>query len=95
MARSSNSTIPKGAEMSKLLNQDLPGPLQRIETRPLFVMRLNVKGLLIVGAAPGVFRRVGAVPSGVRDVLLHDEGVEHGHVYIDVHVASWLEKSRA
>jgi hypothetical protein len=50
--------------MSTLLNQDLPGPLQRIETRPLFVMRLNVKGLLIVGATAGVFRRVGVVPSG-------------------------------
>jgi hypothetical protein len=50
--------------MSKLLNQDLPGPLQRIEIRSLFVMRLNVKGLLIVGATPGVFRRVGVVPSG-------------------------------
>jgi hypothetical protein len=59
MARSSNSTIPKGAKMSKLLNQDLPGPLQRIETRPLFAMRLNVKGLLIVGAAPSIAMALG------------------------------------
>jgi Protein of unknown function (DUF3237) len=51
--------------MSKLLNHDLPEPLQAIRTRPLFVMRLDVKALLVIGAAPGVFRRVGVVPGGV------------------------------
>jgi hypothetical protein len=51
--------------MSDRLNIDLPESLQSIRIRPLFVMRLNVKGLLVVGVTPGAFRRVGVVPSGV------------------------------
>ena len=43
---------------------DVPVPLQSVGTRPLFVMRLSVKPLQIVGAAPGGFRRVGVVPGG-------------------------------
>jgi hypothetical protein len=43
---------------------DVPTSLQGIGTRPLFVMRLSVKPLQIVGAAPGGFRRVGIVPAG-------------------------------
>lgn len=35
-----------------------------LETRPLFVMRLNVRPYQVVGAAPGAFRRVGVVPGG-------------------------------
>jgi hypothetical protein len=51
--------------MSDRLNIDLPEALQSIRMRPLFVMRLNVKGLLVVGDTPSAFRRVGVVPSGV------------------------------
>jgi hypothetical protein len=48
-----------------VLNFDsLPKILQHTATRPLFVMRLSVRPLQIVGATPGVFRRVGVVPSG-------------------------------
>ncbi len=43
----------------------LPESLKSIATRPLFVMRLEVKPPVIVGATPGGFRRVGIVPGGV------------------------------
>jgi hypothetical protein len=35
-----------------------------IRTRPLFVMRLDVRPMVIVGAVPGGFRRIGIVPGG-------------------------------
>jgi len=50
--------------MSTPLFDDLPTPLQSVQTRPLFVMRLDVKPIVIVGETPGSFRRVGIVPSG-------------------------------
>jgi len=50
--------------MSPTLNDDLPELLQSVRTRPLFVMRLDVRPLQIVGATPGAFRRVGVVPGG-------------------------------
>jgi hypothetical protein len=43
---------------------DLPEPLRAARTRPLFVMRLKVKPMQIVGATPGAFRRIGVVPGG-------------------------------
>jgi hypothetical protein len=49
--------------MSNALN-DLPEVLKSVRTRPLFVMRLEVRKLLIVGAAPDAYRRVGVVPGG-------------------------------
>jgi hypothetical protein len=48
--------------MSTPLFDDLPAPLKHVQTRPLFVMWLDVKP--IVGETPGAFRRVGIVPSG-------------------------------
>ena len=50
--------------MSTSLNQALPDVLRSVRTRPLFVMRLDVRPLLMVGATPGGFRRVGVVPGG-------------------------------
>src|SRR5258706_14911652 len=50
--------------MSTPLFDDLPAPLKSVQTRPLFVMRLDVKPIVIVGDTPGPFRRVGIVPSG-------------------------------
>ena len=44
---------------------DLPETLKSLQSRPLFVMRLDVKPLQIVGAAPAGFRRIGVVPGGV------------------------------
>jgi hypothetical protein len=43
---------------------ELPAPLRNVALRPLFVMRLDVKPIEIVGQTPGAFRRVGIVPSG-------------------------------
>jgi hypothetical protein len=37
---------------------------KRVRTQPLFVMRLDVRKLLIVGATPGAYRRIGVVPGG-------------------------------
>jgi hypothetical protein len=50
--------------MSTLFH-DLPDVMQHVRTRPLFVMRLDVRKLQLIGAAPGGYRRVGIVPSGV------------------------------
>jgi hypothetical protein len=50
--------------MSTALNDDLPEVLRSVRTRPLFVMRLEVRKLQIVGATPGGVRRIGVVPGG-------------------------------
>src|ERR1700687_5060299 len=50
--------------MSTPLFDDLPAPLKSVQTQALFVMRLDVKPIVIVGETPGPFRRVGIVPSG-------------------------------
>lgn len=44
--------------------ESLPIALQSVRTRPLFVMRLDVKPIVALGATPGLFRRLGIVPSG-------------------------------
>jgi Protein of unknown function (DUF3237) len=49
--------------MSKLTDE-LPDALKRVRTRALFVMRLDVRKVQMVGAAPGGFRRVGVVFGG-------------------------------
>ena len=49
--------------MSSSLNQ-LPASLQSVRTRPLFVLRETVPPLLIVGATPNGFRRIGLVQGG-------------------------------
>src|ERR1700726_4086580 len=50
--------------MSPSLIDNLPEALKTLRTRPLFVMRLDVRKLQIVGATPGGYRRVGVVPGG-------------------------------
>lgn len=42
----------------------LPDAMRTVSTRPLFVMKLDVKPIVVVGATPGAFRRIGIVPSG-------------------------------
>jgi Protein of unknown function (DUF3237) len=44
--------------------EDLPTALREIRVMPLFVMRLNVRPMQIVGETPGVYRRIGVVPGG-------------------------------
>jgi hypothetical protein len=50
--------------MAGTLKASLPEILTAVRTRPLFVMRLDVRKMLIVGAAPGAFRRIGVVSGG-------------------------------
>jgi hypothetical protein len=42
----------------------LPASPAALETRPLFVMRLNVRPVLDLGSTPAIHRRIGIVPSG-------------------------------
>jgi len=46
------------------LTDDLSDALKSVRTRPLFVMRLDVRKLQVVGAAPGAHRRIGVVFGG-------------------------------
>ena len=45
-------------------SDDLPEVLRSIRTQPLFVLRLSVRPLQIVGATPGAVRRVGVIYGG-------------------------------
>jgi hypothetical protein len=46
------------------MTDNLPEVLQSVRTRPLFVMRLKVRKLQIIGGTPGALRRVGVVYGG-------------------------------
>ena len=50
--------------MSEIRYDGLPEVLKNVRTRPLFVMHLQVRPLLIVGGAPSANRRIGVVPGG-------------------------------
>jgi hypothetical protein len=50
--------------MDRSLN-NLPATLTSVQSRPLFVMRLDVLPYQIIGGPEGAFRRIGVVPSGV------------------------------
>jgi hypothetical protein len=50
--------------MPTSFTDDVPYALRQVHTRPLFVMRLQVRPLQIIGDTPGAFRRVGVVPGG-------------------------------
>jgi hypothetical protein len=43
---------------------NIPDSLGSVRTQPLFVMRLDVKPLQLLGATPGGSRRIGVVPGG-------------------------------
>lgn len=45
-------------------NDDLPDVLKSVRTRPLFVVRLDVRQIFPVGGAPGAERRVAVVAGG-------------------------------
>jgi hypothetical protein len=51
--------------MPSALTDNLPDVLKAVRTRPLFVMRLDVRRLQVIGATPASYRRVGVVPGGV------------------------------
>jgi hypothetical protein len=50
--------------VSEIHFDNLPEVLKNVRTRPLFVMHLNVRPLVVVGAAPGINRRIGLVSGG-------------------------------
>lgn len=50
--------------VSEIRFDDLPEVLKNVRTRSLFVMSLRVRPLLIVGATPGVNRRIGLIAGG-------------------------------
>jgi hypothetical protein len=50
--------------MSETRFDDLPEVLKNVRTRPLFLMHLKVRPLVVVGATPGVNRRIGLVSGG-------------------------------
>jgi len=49
--------------MATNLSDDIPDVLRSVRTRPLFVMRLDVR-MLVPGPTPAGFRRIGVVPGG-------------------------------
>ena len=51
--------------MSENLLANLPTLLQSVSTRHLFTMRLDVKPMVMIGATPAGFKRVGVIPGGV------------------------------
>jgi hypothetical protein len=51
--------------MPSSLYNELPETLKSVATRPLFVLRLDVRPYQIIGAIPGGLRRIGVVPGGV------------------------------
>ena len=50
--------------MCPALNDSLPETLKSVRTRPLLVMRLNVRPYQVIGSTPGPIRRIGVVPGG-------------------------------
>jgi len=58
------AVLGKATLMSIILNDGFPEALKTVRTRPLFVMRLDVRKLQAVGGAPGGVRRVGVVFGG-------------------------------
>ncbi len=47
--------------MSTSLNENLPEVLKSVRTRPLSVMRLDVRNLLIVGVTPGLLKALATI----------------------------------
>jgi hypothetical protein len=50
--------------MSEIRYDCLPEVLKNVRTRPLFVMHLQVRSLVMVGTTPGANRRIGPVAGG-------------------------------
>ena len=50
--------------MSETHYDGLPDALKGVRTRPLFVMHLEVKPLVVIGPIPGAQRRIGPVSGG-------------------------------
>ena len=64
MASANGTETIEATIMSTTLTDNLPDALRSVRTRPLFVMRLDVRKVQVVGATPGAYRRIGVVPGG-------------------------------
>jgi Protein of unknown function (DUF3237) len=64
--------------MSSKLVGDVPEVLKSLRTRPLFVLRLDVRPPQVVGATPGPFRRVGVFGGSFEGDRLSGEVLEGG-----------------
>jgi hypothetical protein len=51
--------------MAENLTANVPDILRSVQTRHLFTIRLDVKPIIVIGATPAGFKRVGVVPGGV------------------------------
>src|ERR1700704_3363042 len=54
----------KVRHMASPLYDSLPEVLKTLRTQPLFVVRLDVRPLIVVGPTPGGYRKIGIVPGG-------------------------------
>jgi hypothetical protein len=77
--------------MATSLRDGLPESLAGVKTRPLFVMRLSVRPLQIIGPAAGPVRRVGVIFGGVFEgERLSGEVLDGGNDWQTVRVDSAL-----
>ena len=82
--------------MSEIRYNGLPEVLKNVRTRPLFVMHLQVRPLVIVGATPGANRRIGVVPGGsFEGERLSGQVMDGGSDWQAVRAARTIEDSRA
>jgi hypothetical protein len=51
--------------MAENLTANVPDILRSIHTKHLFTIRLDVRPIIVIGATPAGFKRVGVVPGGV------------------------------
>lgn len=64
-AKTSSSTLARIEREIKMSIQTIPESLKNISLRPLFVVQIALKPIVVVGDAPGGFRRVGVVTGGL------------------------------
>jgi hypothetical protein len=50
-----------------MFTMDLPDASGAVQSKPLFIMKLDIKPYQVLGATPGGLRRIGVVPGGSFD----------------------------
>src|SRR5690349_9643626 len=66
IGRCAENPPPPAAEVRPMVSlaDSLPEALKSVRMRSLFVMRLQVRPLIVVGPTPGGYRRIRIVPGG-------------------------------
>jgi hypothetical protein len=80
--------------MTSSLSNGLPELLKSVRTRPLFVMRLDVRPLVVTGPTPAALRRLGIVPGGTFEgERLKGQVLEGGNDWQSVRKdgSTWLD----